>query len=206
MRRIIGLVACLLVAGLYLIKSAAPQVSLPWPGPGAKGGGTWHNLYTGGTMASFGAGFTGYTFRETVATALFAQPTNGSQLRVTFCAPSGGANIVTGGAYVGHTASAGVFDGTQVQLRVAGATTWTIPSNGTVVTDPVVYPFNGTKNLMTSFAWGTSATCEGAGPATYIHQACSSGCQATVGANSIGLDVGPAGASQYILKQIEVFF
>jgi len=53
--------------------------------------------------------------------------------------------------YAGHAASSGDaydFDGTQVEVKVATATSFLVPINGTVVTDENVYAFDASKDFI----------------------------------------------------------
>lgn len=84
---------------------------------------------------------------------LFAGPfsKSGSQVRLTIMASAASAFVITdlwmGSQGAGNPYN---FDGTQVRLKVAGATSFTVPIGGTVVTDAINYNFIGANNFVTA--------------------------------------------------------
>lgn len=102
------------------------------------------------TLTSDGSSVSNYSFRQ-VITAANLGSNNGDRLRVTFRSSSANPATITA-AYIGAKgASAPNFDGTQVQITFnGGSASATIPTNTTLVSDPITYAFDRTKDLVIS--------------------------------------------------------
>ena len=79
---------------------------------------------------------------------------SGSKFRLTLTPPSTGNNSNIGAMYAGHVGAGDLydFDGTQVQVTVAGSGTITLTAGGAVVvTDEITYAIDETKAFVVAF-------------------------------------------------------
>jgi len=99
----------------------------------------------------------GYNMRQVIEAAALSQ--SGTKVRLTLQAANGqGAQI--GAIYLGHKAASGDpydFDGNQVQVTVGASPTFTITAGTSVVTDPVVFTFDNTKDFIVAIYLNNSA-------------------------------------------------
>jgi len=101
-------------------------------------------------------GWSGYNLRQGLLAGFFTH--SGTKIRLTLnAAPAEGVKV--SGMYAGHASAAAQynFDGTQVQIKVGGVAAFTIPAGGTVVTDPIDYPFDKKKNFLLSAHFDSAA-------------------------------------------------
>jgi len=93
----------------------------------------------------------GVNNRQSLVAGLFSE--SGTKFRLTLQSGSGAEGMRVDSMYAGHAASGAVqnFDGTQVQITVGGLSAFTVPANSSVVTDPIDYAFDKTKNFL--IAW-----------------------------------------------------
>jgi hypothetical protein len=109
--------------------------------------GTWVATYSQ-TLDADSSGWTGYTLRILIGASLLS--TSGSHVRATLKASSlAGCSIDA--CYIGHRAASGDlydFDGSQVQLKVAGSGSFTIATGDTALTDAATYALDETKDVL----------------------------------------------------------
>jgi hypothetical protein len=106
---------------------------------------------------------TGYQNRDVYPAANLSPPSGVTPgfITVSFEVTAGTTSATLSGAYVGHQGAGGnlSFDGNQVQLLFAGATTLTGLGPGIYTSDPIAFTIDSTKNLVVSSLWaGTTVT------------------------------------------------
>lgn len=95
--------------------------------------------------------YAGYNLRFRIPAAQLSG--KGNQIRLRLYGVTVGAPLVIATAYVGHKAATGNvwnFDGGQKQLRVGGATGFTVPVGGDVETDWIDFNFDDSRDLVLS--------------------------------------------------------
>jgi hypothetical protein len=173
--------------------------------PTMVGGGKWHNLFSPVTLSSSGSGFNNYNIRTQIAAAAYLQSTNSNLIRVTLQGSAANPNNVNA-AWVGHSiTNAYTFDGTQVQLKVGGSTSWTIGSNAQVVTDPIAYAFNGSNPILVSVEWNTSSLSSAATSINFTETSATPGA-GIAGNNTLSSPLGPTPSTDYLVPLVEIFF
>jgi hypothetical protein len=112
---------------------------------------TWTTAFSLALPADSGGYTSSYGARSEVNASLIS--VSGWVVRLTLqSGPTGGCEMDA--LYMGHRAAFGDaydFDGTQVRITVGGSTTITIPAGGSVVSDPVVFSLDETRNLLFSY-------------------------------------------------------
>lgn len=112
-----------------------------------------HTGWTGNSNAWNGA-----NLRQQFAASVLSA--SGDKVRLTLRSSSVAEGAKVAAMYIGHAAGAGDawdFDGTQVQVTVGGATSWTIPANSTVLTDAITYAFDEAKSFIVAAFFDDSA-------------------------------------------------
>jgi hypothetical protein len=116
---------------------------------------TWQTVFSK-TLNSNRSGWGDNYFRLYLTTSDIAA-VDGSMVRVTFTAPTNG-SLVMRNAWIGDESGAtDDFTGNQVRLTFGGNDGATVPSGGTIVSDPVPFAWDHTKRKMVHFS-SSSAT------------------------------------------------
>jgi Concanavalin A-like lectin/glucanases superfamily len=128
------------------------------------GAGSWFTIMPSQTNAALGSAFTGYALYNRYSFPFFTSlvPT-GTQMRVTIANGAAGANTLNS-LYCGHAAANQVmavgnnanYDGNQVQIKFSGSGSVTVPA-APLVSDPVNFNFDKSRDLICSGGWGNSA-------------------------------------------------
>lgn len=164
------------------------------------GTGEW---VTAVALSSFSSssGWAGYTLRSVIPAAdLLA----GSKLRLTLRGASSGADLAVSAAYIGLQATSGdVYDfaASPVQVLVGGSGSFSVPTGSTVVSDEILLPIDGTKNLVFAVA------CTAGGMARHVRSGWKKyekygADAATVDASSYA---GPGDNNSYLISKVEVY-
>lgn len=104
------------------------------------------------TMTTDLPGWDGYTIRDRYEASVIAA--SGSQVRLRLTGPTSGAALQVGAMYIGHAATSGLvysFDGTQVQVKVGGAGSFTVGVGAEILTDWIDYPVDDGKPLVIAY-------------------------------------------------------
>jgi hypothetical protein len=205
------------IVGVFLLALgswALAQVSLPFPGPGAKGaGGAWHTIvsvnYSG---ASDNSGWNNYGIRAWVGTAAYSGASNATQIRAGFLSASGG-NLVLSDVFIGHSAgptgtSTQNYDGSQVRLKFSTVNGVTIPTNSSVVSDGSTYSFDATKDLVVGINTTSGGTKQISAGTSSQYQLVWNSSQASCSApnTTCTYSFAPGGGTTDFLLNIDVFF
>lgn len=106
-------------------------------------------------------GWSGFNLRQLINSALLSA--SGASTRLTLQASSA-ASCAIDGVYIGHQAGAGDlydFDGGQAQALVSGSASFTINTGTSVVTDPIAFSFDHTKNAIVAVHFNTTSAVRG---------------------------------------------
>jgi hypothetical protein len=189
-------------SGIVVVSYATGTTQTPPPG-------TWKPLITTQSPPSLGASFNGYHLRTRYNTSAYVAGVANSgntQIRVTV---TGGGTTTNqfNAMWCGHAAAADPsmdFDGSQIQIRFAGAANPSLPS-GTLVSDAMNYSFDKTKAFICSYNWNTSSVVYGTttGPAG-INMGSAAGAGANAGVSAAGFNTSNNSYNQ-VATQIEVF-
>lgn len=114
---------------------------------------------TTGTLAN--ASRTSYTVVNKLLPAAFTRFGNFTRLKLYGPASISAAAIAINSIYIGNAATSGNaynFDGNQVQVKINGDTSVSVPSGGVpITTDPVNFVIDGTKSVLIAMTFGTAA-------------------------------------------------
>lgn len=120
-------------------------------------GRAWQNTLSQ-TMTSDNAGWNGFNMRQHLSAATLS--TSGNFVRLTLNAGAALEGASIDAIRIGHAALSGDaydFDGTQVQVRVGGATSFLISVGTAVVTDEVAYALDETKAFIIAAHFNSAA-------------------------------------------------
>jgi hypothetical protein len=173
------------------------------------GGSSFSSILPTPALAAIGSGFSGQEVRTRWNTSLYSgtTPATGTQIRVTVGQGVAGSNTFTG-LWCGHAGSASpglTYDGSQVQIKFGGNAGATVPA-GTLVSDPVNFSFDKTKDLICSFNWtGAQIIATTTGPvgsfATYAGGAYPSAGNTTFGTGTANYWYGPVVQVEVLTNQ-----
>lgn len=118
--------------------------------------GKWDTAFTSAAFNTNSTGWNGWTFVQRIEAGVLTK--SGSKLRLFLTGPTSGVSNLNS-IWIGHGVSSPndySFDGTQVQVRYGGATSFSF-GNTTIQTDDIVYPYSNSNPLTISIDFaGTS--------------------------------------------------
>ncbi|MEW6351615.1 MAG: hypothetical protein AB1646_21410 [Thermodesulfobacteriota bacterium] len=101
------------------------------------------------------ASYTNQTLRLIVPASALGK--SGTSVRVTFRAPSGAATTIDHASIVERSGATANGTTTPTELLFSGVSGTTIPANGTVTSDPLIYPIDETKDYLVPMDVGSSS-------------------------------------------------
>jgi len=169
----------------------------------------WRTTFARSLTADSASGFQGFMCRQLIGPTLLT--TSGNRLRLTLQAGSADP-VFIGNIYIGEQAPSGNpydMDGGQVHVFYNGAATFTVPSGGSLVTDPVTFPLDITKTLIVSYFCTVGANSQLRRSAIGTVPDASLYSQNNAGVDEASVSVLPAGynisfQTEYLVNKIEV--